>query len=277
MTADRALGPAHVPAEMDGERFDRALAGLLGISRGAARRAIGEGGAYLDGRRCKVASRRCNTGAQIACHLAASGPRETAVEPRLVWTSDGLAVADKPAGVPTGATRASDRGTLETWLQARLGRKVHLPQRLDRRASGLLLVVVDPSLNRPVAEALRERRIVRIYTASTALDPALPEGRLESTIEGKPAALRYRVLGPGQLEVTLETGRTHQIRRQLAEIGCPLLGDPRYGGPPGPLALRAVRLAFDHPRGGGRVDLVAPRFGDDVAPVPDPDQKSAVR
>lgn len=240
MSANRAMGPAQVPAELDGERFDRAIASVLGISRGAARRAIEAGGAYLDGRRCKVASRRCRAGARVACYLSARGSAtEEIPSPRLIWEGGGLAVPDKPAG---------------------------MPQRLDRRASGLLLVVVDPSLNRPIAEALAERCITRIYRATVVADPPDDAGRLVGTVGGKHAALTYRRLAAGELEVTLETGRTHQIRRQLADIGCPLLGDPRYGGPPGPLGLRAVRLAFEHPRSGRRIDLHVPRFGDDARP-----------
>ena len=255
---------AIVPDELDGERLDRALAALLGISRGAARRAIGAGGAYLDGRRCKVASRCCRAGARIECHTEPPQPRGPAPpEPRLIWEGGGLAVVDKPAGVPTGTTRESDRGTVEAWARARFGGRPHLPQRLDRRASGLLLLVLDRALNRPVAELLRARQITRIYRARVDGQPPADADRLVGEVDGKRASLRYRRIGPGDLEVTLETGRTHQIRRQLAEIGCPLLGDPRYGGPRGPLALRAVQLAFDHPRTGERVDLTVPAFGDE--------------
>ena len=272
MTSNRALGPALVPADMDGERLDRALARLLGISRGAARRAIEAGGAYLDGRRCKVASRRCREGARVACHLAAPIAREEIPEPRAIWEGDGLAVVDKPAGVPTAGTRETDRGTVEAWVRGRYGGRPHLPQRLDRRASGLLLVVLDRRLNRPIADALAERRITRVYRATVVTDPPNSGDRLVGTVGGKRAALRYRRLGPGELEVTLETGRTHQIRRQLSEMGCPLVGDPRYGGTPGPLGLRAVRLALEHPHTGRRIDLHVPDFGDDPTPGEGGDQ-----
>jgi len=264
MSHDTAPTRAILPPELDGERLDRALAALLGISRGAARRAIAAGGAYLDGRRCKVASRVCHTGARLECHppsVPAGPPAHP--PPRVVWEDGALAVVDKPADMPTGAIRETDRGTLEAWIRRRFGGRPHLPQRLDRRASGLLLVVLDPSLNRAISEALRQRRVTRIYRARIDGEPPREADRLVGQVDGKRASLRYRLLAPGVMEVQLETGRTHQIRRQLAEIGCPLLGDPRYGGPRGPLALRAERLAFDHPRSGQRVDLRVAECGDE--------------
>lgn len=171
-------------------------------------------------------------------------------EPRVVFSDGRLAVLNKPAGMPAMATRSSDRGTLAAWAEDHFGTRVHCPQRLDRRASGLTLVVLDPSLNRAVAAAFERREVVREYLVRVVSDPPREEDRLESFVDGRRAVLHYRRVGPNEVRVTLETGRTHQIRRQLADIGCPVQGDARYGGTPGPLQLRAVRLAFTHPATG---------------------------
>jgi 23S rRNA pseudouridine1911/1915/1917 synthase len=95
------------------------------------------------------------------------------------------------------------------------------------------------------------------------------QGRLsrvtsEKRAGSKKARLRYRLLDCGKLhslmEITLETGRRHQIRTQLAAVGCPILGDMRYGAAvamaQGRIALLSRRLAFDHPTKGVRLDLV---------------------
>lgn len=252
-------GPVTVPQGMEPDRFDRILAALLGISRGQARRSIAAGGAYYNDRRCKVSSRRCGPGDQVACflHDVPPPPGPPVEEPRILWNDGQLAILDKPPGMPTAATRDSDRGTLEAWARSTLG-KVHLPQRLDRRASGLLLVVLDASLNVHVARQLQERQIVREYRVGVDREPEAEQGRLDSTVDGKPAALQYRRSEPGCLRVRLETGRTHQIRIQLAEIGCPVTGDTRYGGSRGALRLRAVRLAFKHPVSEKSIDVKAP-------------------
>lgn len=254
MPSKRTLGPLRLPPDATPDRLDRALASTFDISRGDARRAIAAGGAYLNRHRTKVASRRCGPGDELECHLAepAAAPPP---QPTVIWNDGSLAVVDKPAGLPSAATRESDRGTLQSWADQHFGRRVHLPHRLDRPVRGLMLLVLDRRYNRAVARAFREGTVERTYRACIAGEPPAEEGRLVGEVDGRPAALQYRKVGPGELEIRLETGRTHQIRRQLSQAGCPVLGDTRYGGPPGPIALAAVRLAFPHPVSGERLEF----------------------
>ena len=256
----KKLGPVELTLEHAGERLDRVMASAMSISRGEARRIIAAGGAWLAGRRCKVASRRCQPGDEIVAYVG-EGPASLA--PRVVWSDDRLAVLDKPPGLASTPTRESDRDNVDSWAGRHFGRRVHLPHRLDRRASGLMLVVLDPRLNRAVTEAFRQASIQRTYRVRTAVEPPQDAGELVDVLDRKRAALRYRRLADGQLAVQLETGRTHQIRRQLAGIGCPVLGDVRYGGPPGDLALRAVGLAFEHPGTGESLAFEVLEFGGD--------------
>lgn len=255
----KKLGPVRLTLEHAGERLDRVMAATLSISRGEARRIIAAGGAWLGGRRCKVASRPCQPGDELVAYLA-EGP--AAVDPRVIWADDQLAVLDKPPGLASTPTRESDTANVDAWASRHFGRRVHLPHRLDRRASGLMLVVLDPRLNRAVTEAFRAAAIKRTYRVRTVVEPPEASADLVGTLDRKRAALRYRRLDDGQLEVELETGRTHQIRRQLAGIGCPVIGDPRYGGPPGDLALRAVGLALEHPGTGQPLAFEVVEFGE---------------
>ena len=259
MTPLKKLGPVHLSIECAGERLDRAMAFSLAISRGQARRIIAAGGAWIAGRRCKVASHRCQPGDELVAYVGECGE---GAEPRVIWSDDQLAVIDKPPGLASTPTRESDTRNADAWASRAFGCRTHLPHRLDRRASGLLLIVLDQGLNRAVTHAFREATIKRTYHVWTVADPSEESGELVGTLDGKHAALSYRLLAPRHLEVQLGTGRTHQIRRQLSEIGCPVQGDTRYGGTPGVLALRAVGLAFVHPGTGEPMTFEVLEFGD---------------
>ena len=105
-----------VPPDDAHQRIDRFIAERGGISRGAARRALETGGVFLDGRRCKVASRGLHPGQQIEVNLEEGGRAAEPPAPldraRLLFADDHLAAVDKPAGVPAQPTLTSDRGTL---------------------------------------------------------------------------------------------------------------------------------------------------------------------
>lgn len=184
-----------------------------------------------------------------------------------------LIVVDKPRGVPTHPPerdRIDDVHTrLTQYLTERDGAAPYLGihQRLDSDTSGALLFTRRREVNAMIAAQFEQRTVKKTYVAITtgrlrgrgelrhrvvagpngtmrALDPRAPAGQ--------EAVTRYRVLervGDRTLvELAPETGRTHQLRVQLAAIGCPITGDVRYGGAPAPrLLLHAASLALRHP------------------------------
>ncbi len=274
----------------EGERLDRFIAARGAISRGLARRAIEEGGVFLDGRRCKVASKQVRAGYEITVNLEEGGRAPAAgaalERTRLLSADEHLVAVDKPAGVPAQATLTTDRGTLPELVGALLGAPVTLVHRLDRETSGVTAFARSREAAAALAEAFRAGTPEKTYLALTARPPSPPEGRLEAplgkdparpglrrvTPGGEPAATRYRTLaiGPGGalVEARPETGRTHQIRVHLAHLGAPLLGDARYGGPRrvGEVEIPRVML---HAR---RLELVHPVTGAPLAfeaPVPE--------
>jgi 23S rRNA pseudouridine1911/1915/1917 synthase len=189
---------------------------------------------------------------------------------REVFRDDAILVVDKPSGL---ASQPDPGGGDDLYtLLRRRERYVGLHHRLDRPASGLVLLALDPDVNAALAEAFREHRIDRSYLAVLAGD-AVGVGTTrtwDAPIDGQTARTDVEVLGAasGLLAVrcALHTGRTHQIRRHAAMAGTPIVGDRRYGGEVGGwwprLALHAYRLRFRHPRDGREIAVEAAVPGD---------------
>lgn len=201
-----------------------------------------------------------------------------------------LAVA-KPAGLPTVPDASGDESLLDharAWVKrakqkpgaAYLG----VVQRLDRPVSGVVVFARTSKAAARLSAAFRSREVEKVYWGVSALEPAEPEGVLEQwllkdhernvvralTHERQGAQLactRWRVLeraGSGRgarilLELRPETGRPHQLRVAAATLGCPLLGDLKYGARAAladkSIALHARELELPHPTRGERVRL----------------------
>lgn len=155
--------------------------------------------------------------------------------------------------------------------------------RLDRPVSGLVIFAKTSKALARLNEMFRKGEVRKTYWVVTAGMPKEPEARLQGYLKSieksnksfiyptevpnsKFAALSYRLIAQGTnynlLEVNLETGRKHQIRVQLASIGCPIKGDLKYGAkrsnPDGGISLMARRIQFIHPVSGKEIDLTAP-------------------
>ncbi|HUS64757.1 MAG TPA: RNA pseudouridine synthase, partial [Kofleriaceae bacterium] len=194
----------------------------------------------------------------------------TADEVVVAWRDAEVLVVDKPAGVPSQATRERSDGALDRAVAA-IDPGARLLHRIDRGASGLVLFTRTAAARRRFAALLEGGRVERRYAAVAHGHVATAEGVLDLPIgpdpadrrrmsagRGRPAETRYRVLRRGAsagapvtlLELDLLTGRTHQIRVHLSHAGHPLVGDALYGGapprPPAPvrLYLHAARLAW---------------------------------
>ena len=243
-----------------GGRLDKLIADNTRLSRKRARGLIKRGGVRVDGRVEKREGFRTPEGALVEL-------RTTAVSADVkiddVWRNAGLLVVLKPSGLPSQPTRSGEQRHLYGALMAREG-YVGLHHRLDTPASGLMLLTLDRSLNRPISEALKGGDIERRYRVAVLGDPGAA-GVWKKSIEGKTAKTTWRRLvtdgHASVLDVTLSTGRTHQIRRHAADAGFPVLGDRRHGGAAGRawarLALHAWRLSFTHPATNAPVTVTA--------------------
>jgi 23S rRNA pseudouridine1911/1915/1917 synthase len=268
-----------------GLRLDQALAARVpGLSRRRARLLLDIGGVFVDGRRVKVAGRLVHAGEKIAAHAGGALERATprtgrearaADEAKLppyaiVFEDEDVVVVDKPPGLLTAPTPESDRNNLASMLARREGgAPVHVVHRIDLETSGLLVFGKTELANRELSDRFRAHDLGREYLAVVA--GAFPDATrvIERPVGGKRAITHVAVeerLGPGAtlLRCRLETGRTHQIRLHAQAEGHPVLGDPRYGGAPGPvtrpprLALHATLLAFAHPRTCAALSFTSP-------------------
>ncbi len=206
----------------------------------------------------------------------------------IAYEDDWLIVVDKPGGLAAHPAQGVEGEDLQEIVR-RHAPGAALLHRLDREASGLVLLSKQREANAPLQAQLEKHEIERVYLAVLAgalkdgervVDRPVPEraqGRRAVRGRPPPGALPARStfttverLGPGKpatlVEVRLETGRKHQIRVHAASIGHAILGDRRYGGPEAPrLMLHATRLAFAHPEGGRRLVIEAAPGADFVA------------
>jgi 23S rRNA pseudouridine1911/1915/1917 synthase len=287
----------------EGVRLDRFLREKSGVlSRTRARDLLSEGGVSINGKRVKIASRPLRAGDRVEVHPLEKDQRSTApagmVPFRVIHEDAAVLVVHKAPGVLVQPTAQGDRGTLldlvSRYLRSRYPEVkspyLGLLHRIDRETSGLLLFSRRGTANRILAEQFRGHTIAREYialvrgnlapaagTIADALFRPSPLLRRRSTPlpgrGGKQAVTHFRVLerfsGATLLSLTLETGRTHQIRIHLSGRGHPVVGDKIYAAgaafPANPLldrfprqALHAGRLGFTHPVSGKWLEFTAP-------------------
>ena len=168
------------------------------------------------------------------------------------YEHQGILVVNKSAGLPSQPTR-SNQDNLYERLSSCWG-YVGLHHRLDKEASGLVLLTTDRRCNKAIGQAFAEHKITRKYLAVVLGEPETA-GQWSTPIAGKKARTHFKCISTNgetsTLLLTLETGRTHQIRRHASQAGYPLIGDRRYGGAAAMLcsrlALHAIQLQFTHP------------------------------
>ena len=278
-------------AEPDaGSRLDRALAGREEIgTRAAAERLLGAGAVRVDGEK-RPKSHRLEAGSVVEVALPDAVDLTLAPEPvtvPIVFQDEHVLVLDKPSGLVVHPGAGERAGTLAGQLLS-LGAtggddsdRPGIVHRLDRDTSGLLVVARSNEAYVALQDAVRRRELDRRYLALVRGRPRSRTGRIDAAIgrdrrdptrrsldtdEPRAAVTHFEVRETlpehALLEVTLETGRTHQIRVHLAAIELPVAGDAQYGvrGDLGLArqALHAHRLRFRHPVLGDEVDVESP-------------------
>ncbi|HEY0523641.1 MAG TPA: RluA family pseudouridine synthase [Stellaceae bacterium] len=289
-------GPEH-----DGERLDRLLAAVLApLSRSRCKQLIEAGLVSRDSATISDPSTRVKPGEAYRVRVPApvpDTPRPQAIGLDIRYEDEHLLVLDKPAGLVVHPAPGNQEGTLVNALLAHCGdrlagiggvRRPGIVHRLDKDTSGLMVVAKSEPAHVALSADFAAHRIERAYQAVVWGVPSPVRGEIAGNIGrspadrkkmavvrrgGKEAITRYRVLRAfggdmaALVECRLATGRTHQIRVHMTDIGHPLIGDPTYGNPRARTRLRrladvaatariaafprqalhAYLLAFEHP------------------------------
>ncbi len=201
----------------------------------------------------------------------------------VLYVDNHLLVVNKPAGLltqPSPLEQESLENQAKEWIKAEFKKPghvfLHCIHRLDKPVSGIVLFArTSKGLSR-LNQFMREGKFIKTYYARLEKPPEEKKGFLEDRLEreefhsrvveegGRLAQLEYEVTTGSLVKINLITGRYHQIRVQMANMGCPIVGDRKYGattGLPIGIALHHGQLVFPHPI--GREELLF------EAPLPD--------
>ncbi|QBR90861.1 RluA family pseudouridine synthase [Nocardioides euryhalodurans] len=280
-----------VPEGLDGERVDAALARLFGLSRSRAADLISEGHVLVDGHSV-AKSHRVEPGTLLEVSIPVQSD-PLAVVPgivegiRIVHDDESIVVIDKPVGVAVHPSPGWSGPTVVGHLAGAgfriatsgASERQGIVQRLDVGTSGVMVICKSERAYSVLKNAFRHRTVDKTYHALVQGHPDPLEGTVDAPIgrhpkhdykfavmaDGRHSVTHYETLEAHRfaslLEITLETGRTHQIRVHMQALKHPCVGDLTYGADPVLTKrvglqrqwLHAMRLGFEHPDTGDYV------------------------
>jgi len=282
-----------VPAAIAGERIDRVVSMLTGISRSDASGLVQRGAVKVNGTVVTTRARRLCEGDLVAASWSEPTEQRLAPDPSIaldiVHVDEQVIVVDKPPGLVVHPGAGHEDGTLVNGLLARFPdldsvdwpdpTRPGIVHRIDRETSGLLMIARTRRCSDELIAQLHDRSVERRYTALVWGTFEAPYGEIDAPIarsrrdptkmtvaaDGKEARTGYTVersfsdpVAVSLLSCRLFSGRTHQIRVHMQSIGQPVVGDARYGGFRQSLRterffLHAASLGFTHPSTGERL------------------------
>ncbi len=274
-------------------RLDKVVSNLeQNISREAIQRMVKTGKILVNGKQEK-ASYKTTVGDVIT--LEEEIPEEVELKPQempldIIYEDEDMLVINKEKGIVVHPGNGNPDGTLANAVMAKckgslsgIGGKIRpgIVHRIDKDTSGLIIVAKNDTAHLNLSKQIQDRKVKKTYIAlvrgvikENEATINMPIGRsskdrkkMAVTKDGKEAITHFKVLkrynGFTLLEVKIETGRTHQIRVHLSEIGYPIVGDEVYSNGKNPFGvkgqmLHAEKLELKHPRTGKDLTFEAP-------------------
>ena len=239
------------------------LANNTGLSKQTIKQAMQKGAVWLTHnthtQRLRRAKKQLQTGNTLHLYYDEKILSEEPTAPLLIADEQAYSVWYKPYGMRSQGSKWGDHCTLYRWAEQHISpqRPAFIVHRLDRAATGLMLIAHQKHIATALSKLFEMRAIEKWYRVIVhGHFPASPR-TIENDIDGRHAKshitlLKYHPLSnQSLLEVHIETGRKHQIRRHLSSIGFPVLGDRLYGQPTDAedLQLTAYSLSFQCPLG----------------------------
>ncbi|MGO1463262.1 MAG: RluA family pseudouridine synthase [Marinobacter sp.] len=251
------------------ETASEALSQATGLSRQRIKDAMNKGACWwtLKGKKVRLrrATKELKTGTRLQLYYDESVLARKPEVATLVADNSRYSAWFKPHGLLAQGSQWGDHCSLLRSAELELKRPCFLIHRLDADAAGLMLIAHDPKAAGALSQCFAGRTITKHYLASVAGLIETRDQLIDTPVDGKEAISRASTLSTDEagetsiLQVTIETGRKHQIRKHLQSIGHPIVGDRLYGKPARvPLQLLAVSLEFDCPLSRQRVTLELP-------------------
>ena len=313
---EKSMKALSIIAEVSDIRLDKYLAEEIElISRSKIKESIVSKDVLVNGEAVKPSFKLAG-GETIRVEISDPQPMELESQPILldiIHEDDDIVVLNKQVGLVVHPGAGNRTGTLVNGLIHHFDQlssvsgslRPGIVHRLDKDTSGVIVVAKNDTAHGNIALQFSERTVEKTYLALVWGIPEETEGKIDLPIirhpkmrtlfttgeVGRPALTEFRLLEPFEylslLELTPRTGRTHQLRVHLSEMGHPIFGDASYGGGESRArgflpevtkeltrlakilnrqALHAMSLVFDHPSTGERVTFVAP-MADDIAAV----------
>ena len=258
----------HIEVHVKIESEDDSSIGLLqqesGLSKQRIKVAMSRGAVWVtrgsNTQRLRRAKRALQVGDEVHLYYDVDILSEAPVEPTLIADAGGYTVWRKPYGLRSQGSKWGDHCTVARWAEKHLEpeRPAFTVHRLDRAANGLILVAHTKAIAAALSAMFKDRAVEKRYRALVSGDFSSQPApiRVDEPIDGKEAISEFSLLevsadGTRSLvDIRIETGRKHQIRRHLAGLGHPVIGDRMYGGAGQDemdLQLTAWSLAFECP------------------------------